>query len=66
MRLCYLEIIAAGTAAGNNSMRMGGRKEWDMEDFRVAAEVTNRLLLMAPDFQHIPPPPFNPFSGSGT
>lgn len=59
MRLCYQVVIAAGTAAGDHSMRMGGRAEWNVVDFRIAAEITNRLLLMIPDFQDIPPPPLD-------
>lgn len=35
---------AAGTDAGNASMRKAGRKKWNLDDRNAAAEVTCRLF----------------------
>jgi hypothetical protein len=35
---------SAGTDAGNRSMRKAGRKEWNEEDYEVAAKEYNRII----------------------
>jgi len=35
---------AAGWDAGNANMRKAGRKRWNLEDWNVAADKTNRLM----------------------
>lgn len=35
---------ASGRDAGNTSMRRAGRKRWNVDDYNIAAETTNRLL----------------------
>ena len=37
---------AAGTDAGNRSMRKAGRQRWNDDDFNVAAETTMRFTVL--------------------
>lgn len=40
--------FASGQDAGNAQMRKACRKAWNEDDYNVAAELTNRLLMHVP------------------
>ena len=42
---------AAAMDAGNRAMRAGGRKAWSAEDYNVACEEFERLLLLEEFFR---------------
>ena len=40
---------AIGWDAGNHSMKKAGRKQWNVDDWNTATEITNKLLEYCDD-----------------
>ena len=43
-KLDYDLVMAAGLDAGNRNMRKHGRTSWNIDDWNVAAETTEKLF----------------------
>ena len=47
MNSTYKVAMAAGQDAGNKSMRVAGRTEWNEDDWNAAAATFNKLMGLA-------------------